>query len=231
MEQTNQNFGFCTSCGAALTGGAFCAACGAKVVAAAATTPVEEAAPAAQPVPAAEPIAPAKAFPLVPVILTGVAALMAFIAMCGRFTFLTFMEFSCLSALIVGMIVFKKDKNLIVSIGFLALALFGMISGFVGFSNNIRYGLGAIAAIITLMFSSVTWLCDAAIGVTYLLAKPKLALVKTLACAAAVGFGFLTMIVSLIVMRGNGAGSLIFTFLLQTTTLYAGALLYTPYKK
>lgn len=226
MDQTNQNFGFCTSCGAALTGGAFCAACGAKVVTAAATTPVEEAAPAA------EPIASAKAFPLVPVILTGVAALMAFIAMCGRFTFLNFMEFSCLSALIVGMIVFKKDKNLIVAIGFFALAIFGMIGSFVSFANNIMYGISNIGVgIFTLMLGSVAWLCDAAIGVTYLLAKPKLAVFKTLACAAAVGFGFLTMIISLIVMRGRGAGSLIFTFLLQTATLYAGALLYTPYQK
>ena len=250
---------FCTACGAELAPGvAFCGACGSAAAAPAAEpapveaaapveepVPVEVAAPAEEPVPvevaapAEEPVpvevvapaAPAKAFPLVSVILTGVAALMAFIAMCGRFSFLNFMEFSCLGALIAGMIVIKKDKNLIVSIGFLALAFFGMIGGFITFSNYIRWGMSVIAAMLVLMLSTVTWLCNAAIGVSHLIAKPKLALIKTLSCAVAVGFDFLLMIVSLIVLRGNGAGSLIFTFLLQTVTLYAGALLYTPYKK
>ena len=250
---------FCTACGAELAQGvAFCGACGKQVAAAAApvaeAAPVEEAAPAeeaapvvevapvAEPAPvavaatASEPVevvppAAARAFPLVPVILTGIAALMAFISMCGQFSFLNFMEFSCLGALIVGMILWKKDKNLIVSIGFLALAFFGIIGGFVAFSNYIRWGLSVAAAMLTLMGSSVTCLCNAAIGVSHLIAKPKLAVLKTLACAVAVGFGFLMLIVSLIILRGSGAGSLIFTFLLQTVTLYAGALLYTPYKK
>lgn len=247
MEQCQENFGFCTACGAQLTGTAYCGNCGAKAperkveeVPAEIVAPVDPVAPEvpvapAEPVviePAAPAAAPAnKAFPLVPVILIGVAALMAFISMCGRFTFLNFMEFSCLSGLIVGMILCKKEQNLIVAIGFLALAFFGLIGDFVTMSRNISYGLPVLSAVLSLVFSMLFWLCDAAIGFTYLAAKPKMAVLKTLACAVAVGYSFICMICALIVSRGSGAGSLIFTFLLQTTTLYAGALLYTPYKK
>jgi hypothetical protein len=118
--------------------------------------------------------------------------------------------------------------------GFLAMAFFAMIGSFAGMTNNIRYGVNVAVALLTFMMSSVGWLCNAAIGLTYLFAKPKLATLKTLACALALGFGFLTMIILVItyaVQHYGGIGWQIFGFLLSSIPLYLGTILYTPYKK
>lgn len=170
-------------------------------------------------------------FPVVSVILVGIATLMALVTVFGRPSFVNIMEFACLSALVVGLILGKKDRNLIVAIGFLALVLFGIIDSFITLRNYIQWGLGVDTAAPMLCGKAITLLCDAAIGISYLIAKPKLAVLKTVACAVVVSFSFLTIVCALIVMRGSGAVSTSLTFLLQTATLYVGALLYTPYKK
>ena len=144
------------------------------------------------------------------------------------------MNFLSMAGIIVGMIIWKKEKNIIVAASFLAMAFFAMISSFAGMTNNIRYGVNVAVALLTFMMSSVGWLCNAAIGLTYLFAKPKLATLKTLACALALGFGFLTMIILVItyaVQHYGGIGWQIFSFLLSSIPLYLGTILYTPYKK
>ena len=141
------------------------------------------------------------------------------------------MNVGCFAAVIVGMIIWKKEKNIIVAAGFLAMAFFSMIGSFTGLIRNIQYGFNVGVALVSFMFGSMTWLCNAGIGLTYLFGKPKLAVLKTLACALTVGFSFLTMIIMIISQRGHGAGWQIFTFLLGTVPLYLGTILYTPYQK
>lgn len=192
--------------------------------------------PVAAPVTVAEP-APASSlageasgwkFPLVPVILVGVAALYQFIVMCGWGNFFfDFMNLSALAAVIVGMILCKKEKNLITAIGFLALAGMGFISTFVGFVQTVAWRPGY--AIFAFLFGTVAWAADAGIGVTYLLGKEKLANLKTLAAALGAGIAFLSLFSLSFVVHNFGWQLL--GFLFYAVPLYLAAILYTPFQK
>ena len=238
---------FCTSCGTELSAGAtFCSACGAKVVTVpapeAAPAPVEAPAPEAAPAPAAEPVvvleAPAPGAepaapiasgwkpPIASIILAGVAALYTFIMMCMRGGFFNdFMSLNAIAAVIVGMIICKKEKNLITAIGFFVLAFMELINCF----SALTYGPG-IYRFFAFMFISVIWIAKGGIGVTYLLGKEKLANLKTLACTLVAAISFFMAVISSITFRG-GFGGRFLGFLFCTVPLCMAAVLYTPFKK
>ena len=204
-----------------------------------APTPVAEPTPV---VPVAEPTpvapvaveAPSSAaptsakFPLIPVILAGVAALYTFIVMCGWGNFFfDFMGLGVLAAVIVGMILCKKEKNLITAIGFLAMAGLGFLSTFIGFIRAVSWRPGY--AIFAFLFGSVAWIANAGIGVSYLIAKPKLANLKTLGAALGAGIALLSLFSLSFVTHSFGWQLL--EFLFYVLPLYAAAILYTPFKK
>ena len=166
--------------------------------------------------------------PLIPVILVGVAALYQFIVMCGWGGFFwDFMNLSSLAAVIVGMILCKKEKNLITAIGFLAMAGIGFLSTFVGFVQSVGWRPGY--AIFAFLFGTVAWAANAGVGVTYLLGKEKLANLKTLAAALGAGIAFLTLFSLSFVVHNFGWQLL--NFLFYVLPLYAAVVLYTPFKK
>lgn len=184
-------------------------------------------APVAEPAPESS-LAGGWKFPLVPVILVGVAALYQFIVMCGWGGFFwDFMNLSALAAVIVGMIICKKEKNLITAIGFLALAGIGFLSTFVSFVQTVGWRPGY--AIFAFLFGTVAWAADAGIGVTYLLGKEKLANLKTLAAALGAGISFLSLFSLSFVVHNFGWQLL--GFLFYAVPLYLAAILYTPFKK
>lgn len=244
---------FCTSCGAELAGNAaFCSACGARTAAPAPAAapvvvpvaePVPVAAPVAEPVPVAAPIAPPVAapyaapvmesapaqlkerpkFPLISVILLGISAFLLFCL--SGLTFLGFMEFSAISAILLGMILGKGEKKLIVAIGFFALAFFTMIGSFTALSNSMRWGYASTATTLSFLWNSFAWIANAAIGVFFLIGKNKLKILKIIGCAVALGMSFFSMLTYI----GWVPGSAIFGFL-QASALYVGTFLYDPYK-
>ena len=247
MDQPKKNYGFCTACGAPLSG-VFCSSCGAKAASApveavpaaeapvveapvveapVVEAPVVEAAPAPGTAPASA--APKKSFPLFPVIGAGLAAFMATFNIFGSLT--GFVTCAALAAIIVGMIIGRQKKNLFVAIGFFALGGCGLLDSFIGLVRNVSYGQNAFVALLVFVLTAIGWLCDAGLGLMYLFAKPKFTVLKTLASAVAVGFAFLMMIIALIANHGYGAGLQIFGFLLYSLPLYAAAILYTPWQK
>ena len=255
MDTPHENRSFCSSCGAPLTGGAFCGKCGARIIATTAPAAAVEPVPAAEPAPAAV-AAPEAApvsvvttitwkFPLIPVILMGIVFLMNLIPLFAQIGALTsgaagnlaasfglsFMEVCCLALLIVGMIVCKKERNLIVGFGFLGLAIFSLSGAVLMISNYLSYGFDIATALGVSLSRWVDLLCCALLGIAYLVAKPKLAGLKIAACAIAVGLGLLGQITSLIVTHGDGAAVSFANFLVYTVALYTAALLYTPFKK
>lgn len=221
-------------------------------------TPVETVAPAAKtvaPVVAAPAVAtlqdekPATwKFPLISAILTGIlviAYLISLIPQFGRLNWeeipslavsfvLSCMELCCYVAVLVGMMTCKKQRNLAVALGFMVLALCGMIGGPVFFVNYMSYydfGIGH-----SLYLSIHSWICiafDLMVAVSYLIAKPKAAKLKMGACIAALGVKFLIMVIDLIVIRTSFSGfvATFFNFLVYDVALYLSVLLYTPFKK
>ena len=208
-------------------------------------------APAAVEVPVKEPASSLDAapapwkFPLVSVILVGIVFLMTLIPLFSQFRaltpgaagnlaasfYLSITEVCCLAVLIVGMIVCKKPRNLIVAISFLFLAMLRISGAVLIISNYLSYGYSIAIALSTSLLNWVDCPCFILIAVAYLVARPKIAGLKIAACATAVGFGLLTKIVSIIILKGDGAVALLSDYFLYTVALYAAALLYTPFKK
>lgn len=213
--------------------------------------PAVEAAPVAVDVPVKAPVSSLDAapapwkFPLVSVILMGIVFLMTLIPLFSQFGALTpgatgslsasfglsITEVCCLAVLIVGMIVCKKPRNLMVAITFLVMSMMRISGAALIISSYLSYGFDIATALGASLLNWVDCLCFILIGVAYLVARPKIAGLKIAACATAVGFGLLTKIVSVIVLKGDGAVALLSDFLLYTVALYAAALLYTPFRK
>lgn len=234
MDPLNEKSGFCTSCGAPLTGGAFCGSCGAKVTAA----PVA-AAPAAEPILVVDPrtqTAPAAwKFPLASVILVGVAAIWLIITMCTSVYWPNFLNVACIAAVLVGMIICRKERNLFVGFGFLCMALVSCASAIISFSSYIRAGADIFTTVMMQIFNVTGILCYVACAVAYLVAKPKLAILKLVACAFTAGFNlFGVLCVFVMALMPNTSMAVWLTvlrFLLDTVPLCLGTILYTPFKR
>jgi hypothetical protein len=255
MDTPHENRSFCSSCGAPLTGGAFCGKCGARIIATTAPAAAVEPVPAAEPAPVAvaapapEPLSIPTSitwrFPLIPVILLGIVFLMNLIPLFAQIGALTpgaagnlaasfglsFMEVCCLALLIVGMIVCKKERNLIVGFGFLGLAIFSLSGAVVTIANYLSYGFDIATALGVSLSRWVDLLCCTLIGIAYLAAKPKLAGLKIASCIIPMSIGLLGEIAVIIVNKGSGAAATFANFLCYTVMLYVAVMLYTPFKK
>ena len=259
MDTPRENHSFCSSCGAPLTGGAFCGKCGAKIIAS--TAPVTAAEPTPAPVPApvavaapAPESAPAASlatepskwkFPLVSVILMGIVFLMNLIPLFAQILALapgaagnivasfglSCTEVCCLALIIVGMIVCKKERNLIVGFGFLGLAIFSLSGAVLMISNYLSYGFDIAIVLGASLYLWIDCLYFALIGLAYLVAKPKLSGLKLAACIIPIGLGLLRQAAYLIVNKGSGAAVSLANFLCYTVMLYVAVMLYTPFKK
>ena len=259
MDTPRENHSFCSSCGAPLTGGAFCGKCGAKIIAS--TAPVTAAEPTPAPVPAPVAVAapapesapavslaaePSKwKFPLVSVILMGIVFLMNLIPLFAQILALapgaadniaasfglSCTEVCCLALIIVGMIICKKPRNLMVALTFLGMAMLSISGAVMAISNYLSYGFDIATALGASLYLWIDCLCFALIGLAYLVAKPKITGLKTLACIISIAFGLLGLVASIIVEQGSGAFISIVHYLLTTVALYIAVLLYTPFKK
>lgn len=251
MDSSNATQGFCSVCGAPLNGGAFCGSCGAKVVATAVHAPIPEAesapvievapvavaTPAEEPVLVAQPAPRAWKFPLAPVILIGIATIFLFVTMCQGFYFGNIMSFVCATVVLVGMIVCRKERNLFVGLAFLGMAIVSLVGIIISFSTYLRAGAGIFTALIMQLFTAANVLCYIAYGIVYLVAKPKLAILKIIISALTAGFQFFGLLCVVIVaivptvpVSAPVAPNLL-RFLLYTAPLCLGAILYTPFKK
>jgi hypothetical protein len=253
MSTDNKNRGFCSACGAPLTGTAFCGHCGAKVVVTAVHTPVPETTPEVIPAAVAAPVAetvpeqtPAtRKFPLVSVILMGIVTLMSLIPLIGNIgninsqfliTFvLLLLEACCFSMVLAGMIVGKKERNLLVAFGFLMLSLWSLASAVASVFQYLLYGLD-IRLLLTLLIESCVnnllyCFAYALIAATYFAAKPKLSGLKTAVCIVALAVRFLMITVPVIIYGGGDFLGYLINYLLLDVPVFLSVLLYTPYKK
>lgn len=218
---------FCGQCGKELIGTpAFCNGCGAKQTYA--------------PAPAAAPKAPANAvsgykFPLVPMILMGIAALGALIGFFGSFRnfgafLVNFLNLAPFGLAIVGLITCKKEKNTLFGVAFLAFAGISFISMIVSAVNLARYGfmpgyiLGSVLGnLMVIAFEVLT-------GVSYLTAGKKV--LKTICAFAAMGFGFISMIFSIAAYPyASNSVTAVLNYMFFTVSMWLAVFLYTPFKK
>lgn len=185
-------------------------------------------------------------FPLIPVILMGVLVVVYLISLIPQFRSLSWdgipslavsfilscVELCCYVAVLVGMMTCKKQRNLVVALGFMVLALCGMISGPVFLVNYMSYyGFGIGYSLYLSIYSWIGMVFNLLIAVSYLIAKPKAAKLKMAACIAVLGVKFLILVIDLVIRRFTGTFASVFNFLVYDAALYASVLLYTPFKK
>lgn len=245
MNTDNKNRGFCSACGAPLTGTAFCGHCGAKVVVTAVHTPVPETTPEVIPTAVAAPVAetvpeqtPAtRKFPLAAVIFMGISTLWFLVQLCiGKVvTWQSIIYVCCSAAILVGMIVCKKKRNLIVGLGFVVYTCAHLIAIIATMINQLRFGLDGFNIVMTTVTGIVYPLCYAAFGISYLVAKPKIAILKNIMGALLLGLGVLGAVAMGIALIATGnvmvAQLSFFNFLFYLIPLSLSVILYTPYKK
>lgn len=259
MEYSDENRRFCSACGAPLTGTPFCGQCGAKVRITAVHTsePQEEKIPEKKITPGVE--APAVAtlldekpaarkFPLISVILLGILVVACLISLIPQFKSVSWegipslavsfalscVELCCYVTALVGMMTCKKQRNLVFALGFMVLALCGMIGGPVVWVNYMSYyGFGIGYSLYLSIYSWIGILFNLLIAVSYLIAKPKAAKLKMAACIAVLGVKFLILGIDLIIIRSSFSDFIasFFNFLIYDVVLYLSVLLYTPFKK
>lgn len=188
----------------------------------------------------------ARKFPLISVILMGILVVVYLISQIPQFRSLSWdgipslavsfvlscVELCCYAAILVGMMTCKKQRNLVVALGFMVLALCGMICGPVFLVNYMSYyGFGIGYSLYLSIHSWIGMVFNLLIAVSYLIAKPKAAKLKMGACIAALGMMFLILVIDLVIRRFTGTFASFFNFLLFDATLYVSVLLYTPFKK
>lgn len=191
-------------------------------------------------------------FPLISVILMGILVIMHMIELLpqlgslGSFlnwngiaqlaaTFvLSCVEMCCYIALLIGMMACKKQRNVVVALGFIMLTLCGMIGGPVRIASYMsNYGFGFGYSLYLSIHSWIGILFNLLIAVSYLIAKPKAAKLKMAACIAVLGVKFLILGIDLIIIRASLSDFIasFFNFLISDVALYLSVLLYTPFKK
>lgn len=157
--------------------------------------------------------------------------------MCQGFYFGNIMSFVCVAAVLVGMIVCRKERNLFVGLAFLAMAIVSLVGIIISFAAYLRAGTDVFTALLIQVFNAMSILCYIACGIVYLVAKPRLAILKIIICALTVGlnlFGVFIVIISAIIPAPTASVSvapILLRFLLDTVPLSLGTILYTPFKK
>ena len=240
---------FCIKCGQELPGdAAFCGSCGAAVYKAAPTPVQEETVPAWEEtaplfetsVPEAAPTLAEKPFrfPIAPMIFVGMALMYYFIIFIGyvadnyhaRSLFTSFLECTGYALVVVGLIISRDKRNLLVGLGFMAVALvYGIY-----FIRSISFNSNTIYIIVNFF----KFLSFAMIGTSYLVAKPGIRALKIVFCIMLLFFGFIGYIYNVVnildSLRWYSTGYVIrsiMAFPLGVLCPALAAFTYTPYKE
>ena len=166
---------------------------------------------------AAEP-APYK-FPLIPLILVGIAALYSFINLVSTNNSFSAIILGLLSfipyvLMALGLIRCKKEKNTLFGVGFLVSAAMHLLFLIIYFANGVLGGLGGLLQLL----ASV---CTTMIGIYYLTGKVKA--LKSIGAILMLLIGFISF------MNYPNMRTLL-SFLFGWVCLQVGVLLYDPYK-
>lgn len=251
MSIDNANRRFCSSCGAPLTDTPFCGQCGTKVpvMAVEISASVTETAPVVELIPDPQPVVQIGArpwrFPVASVILMAIATLWFIIRLCTATDITPFgvLYMCCTVAVLVGMIICKKKRNLIVGLSFLAYACATLAYMITDINILIQQGADIVSVVILQIFNAVNLLCYVAFGVSYLVAKHKIFVLKIVAGATTICFalfGCLCMVIAAVTtydLSMDVASHLapyiwaFLGFLLNTIPVGIGVILYTPFKK
>ncbi len=169
--------------------------------------------------PVAAPAAPYK-FPLVPLILMGIAAMYAFISLFSGYSFLEdFLRFTPYVLLVVGLITCRKEKNVLFGVGFLVYAGITFLS-LLMYSGYYFYS--ALDIVVSLFTIAATIL----IGVSYLVAKPAMRVLKMIAAIVSLAFSFISFISYI-----EYINYIYFINLVCGALPFVAVILYTPFKK
>ena len=236
MENNNENSKVCSVCGTPLTDAPVCSQCGATVAATAQQAP----APAAEIVSDPEPAVPARPqpwkFPVAAVILTGIAVVWSVILLfiSEIVTPFTVIYACCLAAVLAGMIIYKKQRNFIVGFACLVYACAQLIALANSVSLQRDAGLPVITVAAMSIVGAIVILCYAAFAISYLVAKPKIAILKNIMAGFLAAFGLVAVLVMGVAIMASGrmqSATALFSYLLNYTVLGVGVILYTPFKK
>lgn len=141
----------------------------------------------------------------------------------------------CASAVLVGMIVCQKKRNLIVGFAFLAYACAQMTAFVINMLPQFKSGLDVSAVLMTAIVSAIYCIWYAAFGISYLVAKPKIAILKNIMGGFLTGFGLLGVIaMGILLITGGNRFSAVMSFLsylLYFMPMGLSVILYTPFKK
>ena len=191
--------------------------------------PVVEEAPA----PVAAAPAAAWKFPIVPMIFTGLTTLLVFINLfVNNYGFSDFftklLDFVPYVLLVVGLIVCKKERNVLFGVGYLAFSVLGFISLMITIANFVNMGVGAGTVAVQVLMNLLTLLPYMLIGVSYLVAKPGMRVLKTIFAIFVMVLGFISFIASMVTYPSFSA---FLNFVFYTVLPMLAVLLYTPFKK
>lgn len=185
--------------------------------------PVPEAAPAAAPAP--------YQFPVAPLILVGVAALYALVMMFAYPFHIGFFISDLFGLvpyvlMILGLVLCKKEKNILFGVGFLVFAAAGFLAFIMSLVSYSQMGIDISVAASNLLLGLFGLIPMALIGIHYLIGKAKA--LKIIGVILKLLLGFISMIVSLVNYPDI---TNVLAFLFGTVCLMVAALLYNPGKK
>lgn len=232
-----ENSKFCSVCGTPLTDAPVCSQCGATVAATAEQAPAPAAEIVSDPEPAVPAIPQPWKFPVAAVILTGIAVVWSVILLfiSEVVTPFTVIYACCLAAVLAGMIIYKKQRNFIVGFACLVYAGAQTVAIINSISSQRDAGAPETTIAISAIFAAIVILCYAAFAISYLVAKPKIAILKNIMAGFLAAFGLVAVLVmGVAIMASGGMQSTIiafFNYLLHYTVMGVGAILYTPFKK
>ncbi len=184
--------------------------------------PVPEAAPAAAPAPYQFPV---------PLILVGVAALYALVMMFAYPFHIGFFISDLFGLvpyvlMILGLVLCKKEKNILFGVGFLVFAAAGFLAFIMSLVSYSQMGIDISVVAANLLLGLFGLIPMALIGIHYLIGKAKA--LKIIGVILKLLLGFISMIVSLVNYPDI---TNVLAFLFGTVCLMVAALLYTPGKK
>ena len=185
--------------------------------------PVPEAAPAAAPAP--------YQFPVAPLILVGVAALYALVMMFAYPFHIGFFISDLFGLvpyvlMILGLVLCKKEKNILFGVGFLVFAAAGFLAFIMSLVSYSQMGIDISVAAANLLLGLFGLIPMALIGIHYLIGKAKA--LKIIGVILKLLLGFISMIVSLVNYPDI---TNVLAFLFGTVCLMVAALIYNPGKK
>lgn len=242
MSVDNANRRFCSACGAPLTDAPFCGQCGTKVpvMTVEISASVTETAPVVEMIPDPQPVVQIEArpwrFPVASVILMGiVTAWMVIQLFINQYaTWSGIAHVCCAAAVLVGMIVCRKKRNLIVGFAFLTYAGIYLISTSINYADQLRGGID-FSILITLLLVMIYPLSHIAFSISYLVAKPKIAILKNIIGGFLAGFGLLgTIVMGVALITSSNISNSMTAFLsslLYMLPMGLSVIFYTPFRR